>query len=255
MGMRFANRTIIVAGAAQGIGLACVGAFIEEGASVVLADIDEERLADVIEAMPKEFSRRAIPVVCDVGNARQVQALIAHTISHFGSLDSFVMAAAVAGRTPFLEVSENEFDAIVRVNLKGAFLCVQEAAKAMVALRDREKDILGSIVTFTADDAFSAIPNIAPFIAAAGGVERMTRTLARSLAQYGLRINAVATGPVDTKLLRAAVGTGKTALNAALNRIAQARVAEPDEIARMVLFAASAESSAITGQILGTGTD
>lgn len=255
MPMRFANRVVVVTGAASGIGLACVGAYLEEGASVVLADIDQEQLTDVIDAMPKEFSKRAVPVVCDTGNARQVNALMSYALEHYGSLDCLVTAAADVHRKAFPNIEEEDFDRVIRTNLKGAFLCVQAASRVMIDLRDRGRDILGSITMLANDGAFSAIPNILPHVAAAAGVSAMAKSLARPLAAADLRINAVAAGPTDTQLLHAAAGTGKTAINMGLSRSVVGRSFDPDEIAKIVLFISSGEASAITGQVIGTGSD
>jgi NAD(P)-dependent dehydrogenase (short-subunit alcohol dehydrogenase family) len=253
MSMRFANRSVIVTGAAGGIGLACVNLFLEEGANVVLADIHEENLADVIAEIPREFAKRASPVVCDVTNKRQVDALIGYAISTFGQFDAIVCAAGTMQRGPFSDISEDDFDRIIRTNLKGSFLCVQAAAKSMLELRERGRDILGSIVTFSNDSAFEAIPHITAHVMAAGGVEKLTKTLARGLSQAQIRINTVAAGLTDTAMLRTATGTGKTAFNAGLARMTQGRVHAPQEIAQLVGFLSSAEASAMTGQIVSVG--
>jgi len=253
--MRFANRTVIVTGAARGIGLSCAAGFLDEGASVVLADIDEEELTAVIDGMPKEFARRAVPVVCDVANARQVHALTGYALEHFGSLDVLVTAAGTVQRSPFPDVTEDDFDRVIKTNLKGSFLCVQAASRAMMDQRDRGRDILGSIVMLSNDAAFSAIPNILPHVMAAGGIDRMAKSLARSLASIQVRINAVGVGPTDTELLRFATGTGKTAINMGVGRTAEGRVQDPDEISKIVLFLSSGEASGITGQTIGTGAD
>ena len=253
--MRFANRTVVITGAAQGIGLASVAAFLDEGANVVLADIDEEALSAVIDNMPKEFSRRAVPVVCDVANSRQVNALMGYAMEHFGSLDALVCAAGIVHRTPFTEVTEDDFDRVIKTNLMGTFLCVQAAARAMTDQRDRGRDILGSIVMVSNDAAFSAIPNIVPHVVAAAGVNAMAKSLARTLAGVQVRINTVGTGPTDTGLLQMATGTGKTAIGTGVARTALGRIVDTEEISKIVLFLSSGDASAITGQTIGTGAD
>jgi NAD(P)-dependent dehydrogenase (short-subunit alcohol dehydrogenase family) len=251
--MRFANRTAIVTGAASGIGLACAGILLEEGANVVFADIDEAGLAGVMEAMPQAFAKRASPVVCDVGNARQVEALVAHALNTYGNFDTIICAAGVVHRAPFSDLDEHDFDRVLRANLKGVFLCVQTAAKAMLEQRDRGRDILGSIVTFSNDAAFEAIPHVVPHVLAAGGVEKLTIAMARGFANAGIRINTVAVGMTDTPMLRAATGTGKTAFNTGMARMVQGRLSDADEIAKVAAFLASQEAAVITGQIMGTG--
>ncbi len=251
--MRFANRTIIVTGAAGGIGLACAGLLLDEGANVVLADIDETALAEVIDAMPQPFAKRVSPVVCDAAIARQVDALVVHALNKFGGFDAMVCGAATLHRAPFSDLKEDDFDRVIRTNLKGTFLCVQAAARAMLEQRDRGRDILGSMVTFSDDAAFASIPHIVPHLLAAGGIERLTTSMARGFANAGIRINTVACGMTDTQLLRTATGTGKTAFNAGISRMAQGRLNDPDEVARIAAFLISNDSSAITGQIMGMG--
>ncbi|MCB1537407.1 MAG: SDR family oxidoreductase [Rhodospirillales bacterium] len=255
MSMRFANRVVVVTGGASGIGLAAVAAFLEEGASVLAADIDEARLEAAVEAAPREYAKRLTPVVCDSGNARQVAAMVGHAMNRLGGLDVLVTSAGIVRRAPFSEISEADFDAILRSNLKGTFLCVQAAAHAMGECIARGRDTLGSIVMLANDTSFSALPHMVPHAIAAAGVERMARSLARPLAQAGIRINALGAGPTDTPMLARAAGNGKTALNAGLARQAQGRVLAPEDVAQAVLYLASADSATITGQTIGTGAD
>lgn len=250
MPLNFANRTVIVTGAAQGIGYACAMAFLEEGASVILADIQEDLLAQAMENVPREHTKRALPVVCDVGNAAQVDALMEHTVRQFGGLDVLVANAAVVHKAPFLELREDDFDRVMRVNVKGTFLCAQRAARAMVALKERGKPCLGSIITLSSVNAVMAIPDLTPYVTSKGAINQLTKSMALSLAPYGIRVNAVAPGSINTALFQKTVAVNKTAMNMVMARTPMGRPGEPEEIANIVMFLAGDGASYMTGQIV-----
>jgi NAD(P)-dependent dehydrogenase (short-subunit alcohol dehydrogenase family) len=238
--MRFAGKTVIVTGGAGGIGRACVELFADEGAAVVVADIDveggEKAAAEIIEA-----GGRAVFIETDVGDAASATALVAKTIEHFDRLDVLVNNAGIIKAADFLEISEADFDQVMRVNLKGAFLVGQAAARAMV------KSGGGAIVNMSSANAVLAIPNQIPYVVSKGAMNQLTNVMALALADKGVRVNAVGPGSIMTDMLKT-IMTDEAARNKILSRTPLGRCGEPIEIANVVAFLASDDSSYMTGQ-------
>lgn len=237
---RLANKTAIITGAARGIGLACAKRFIAEGAKVLLTDIDEHEGT----ATAKALGDAAHFVRCDVGDAKQVAALIAETEKTFGGIDLLVNNAGIVHGADFLEVSEADFERVLRVNLKGAFLVAQAVAKSMVA---RKKP--GAIVNMASINSTVAIPTQIPYSVSKGGLLQLTRAMALSLAPYGIRVNAIGPGSIMTDLLKS-VGSDKEAKRRILSRTPLGRIGAPEEVASVAAFLASDDASYITGEII-----
>ncbi|MHA1152332.1 MAG: SDR family NAD(P)-dependent oxidoreductase [Alphaproteobacteria bacterium] len=241
--MRLKDRVTVVTGAAAGIGLACAKRFAAEGAKVVLADIDAERGAAAAEEIAKTGAEVRF-IACDVGDKAQVDAVIAEAVSAYGGLDCAIANAGIVHACDFLELAEEDFDRVIRVNLKGVFLTGQAAARQMVA-----QGRGGTIINMSSVNAVMTIPAITPYVAAKGGVNQLTKVMSLSLADYGIRVNAIGPGSIMTEVFKSVV-TDKAAMNKILSRTPMGRVGEPDEIASVALFLASEDSSYITGQTI-----
>lgn len=237
------GKVSIITGAANGIGQACARLFAEQGAKVVLADIQEapgQALAQELQAQGQQASY----VHCDVGRKADVDALVQQVLALHGRVDVLVSNAGIFKASPFLEVSESDFDEVLRVNLKGAFLMGQAVARAMKASGG------GAIVHMSSVNGVMAIPEIASYNVSKGGINQLTRAMALALADDGIRVNAVAPGTIATELARKAVLTSDAARTKILSRTPMKRLGEPEEVARTVAFLASDASSYITGEIL-----
>jgi glucose 1-dehydrogenase len=240
--MRFAGQVAVVTGGGKGIGRACAEAFGAEGASVAVADIDVEAGSAVARAL-EAAGGRATFVETDVGDAAQAQRLIDRTLADFGRLDILINNAGIIRTAEFLEISEADFDAVLRVNLKGIFLVGQAAARAMVAQGK------GAIVNMSSTNAVVAIPNQVPYVTSKGGVNQLTKVMALALADKGVRVNAIGPGSILTDLLQV-VMQDEAARRKILARTPMGRCGEPAEIAKVALFLASDDASYLTGQII-----
>ena len=232
------GRVVIVTGAAQGIGEACARRFAQEGCQVVIADVADARG----QALAAEL--QATYVHCDVGDKAQVDALVAQVVQQHGRIDALVNNAGIFRAADFLQVTEADFDAVLRVNLKGSFLVGQAVAREMA------KAGRGSIVNMSSVNSVLAIPNIASYNVSKGGINQLTRAMALALADQGVRVNAVGPGTIATELAAAAVLTSEEAKHKIMMRTPLKRLGEPSEIADVVAFLASDASSYITGEII-----
>ena len=232
------NKICIVTGGSQGIGEACVRRFASEGAKVVIADIADSRGL----ALAKEVD--GIFVHCDVSNKSEVDAAVAHAVALFGRIDVLVNNAGIFKAADFLDITEDDFDAVIKVNVKGSFLMGQAVARIMA------KAGSGNIINMSSVNAVLTIPNIASYNISKGGINQLTRVMALALADKGIRVNAVAPGTIATELAARAVLTSEEAKARILSRTPMKRLGEPSEIADVVAWLASDAASYVTGEIV-----
>jgi len=241
--MRLKDKVVVVTGAAAGIGLACARVFAAEGARVMLADLDQAKGEAAAEAIQADGGE-ALFTACDVGDKAQVDRLIENAVGAFGRLDCAIANAGIVHACDFLELEEADFDRVIRVNLKGVFLTGQAAARQMV-----KQGSGGTIVNMSSVNAVMAIPAITPYVAAKGGVNQLTKVMALSLADKGIRVNAIGPGSIATEMAQAVLADPEKR-RGALSRTPMGRFGEPEEVARVAVFLASEESSYITGQTI-----
>ena len=247
------GRVAIVTGAAQGIGEACARRLAADGASVSLWDVDAAR-GEALAAQLRESGATAGFVHCDVSRKPEVDAALAAVLQAHGRVDALVNNAGIFKAADFLDITEADWDAVIAVNLKGAFLVGQAVARAMVAQQRAEGAAAGtrplSIVNMSSVNGTLAIPSIASYNASKGGVDQLTRVMALALADHGIRVNAVAPGTIATDLARAAVLGSEEARQRILGRTPLRRLGEPPEIAQVVAFLLSSAASYMTGEVV-----
>jgi NAD(P)-dependent dehydrogenase (short-subunit alcohol dehydrogenase family) len=233
------GKIVLITGGSQGIGEACARKFAALDARVVIADIDKARGEKLACELGGLF------VLCDVGDSAQVNAMIAQCEAQYGHIDVLVNNAAIVHTANFLDITEADFDRVLRVNVKGAFLVAQAVARSMVA-----QGVKGSIVNMSSVNATLAIPNIASYNVSKGGINQLTRVMALALVDHGIRVNAVAPGTIATAMAKNAVLTSDEAKRKIMSRTPMKRLGEPSEVADAVAFLASDAASYITGEIL-----
>ena len=246
--MALEGKVAIVTGAAHGIGLACARRLASDGAKVVLADMDEEAGRKAVDGIVSSGGVASF-VSCDVGDRLDVHNLVAHTIDNYDGIDILINNAGIAETADFLEITEEQFDKVIRVNLKGALLVGQAVAKQMVkAFEDDGK--VRSIINMSSINERVALPDQVPYCVSKGGLAQLTKVMALSLAQRGVRVNAVGPGSIMTEMLQKVVLSNDGAKKKILRRTPMGRAGDPSEIASVCSFLASDDASYITGQTL-----
>lgn len=239
----FEGKIAIVTGGSQGIGEACVRRLVSDGASVAIWDVADERG----QALARELSAggaQARYVHCDVSRKASVTAALDETLAAFGRVDQLVNNAGVVRTADFLDLTEEDWDLVISVNLKGSFLVGQAVARVMAAQGG------GAIVNMSSVNAVMAIPTIAAYNASKGGIAQLTRAMSLALIDRGIRVNAVAPGTIATELARNAVMADEAARNRLLSRTPMRRLGEPSEVADAVAYLLSDAATYITGETL-----
>lgn len=244
---RFTRKVAVVTGGAKGIGAAAVRLLAEEGACVVAGDVDIAAGRALMESL-RQKGHRASFVRADVRRASGSRLLIRRAVQKFGGLDILVNNAGVGLAKSTSETSEKEWDSVLNVNLKGAWLCAKEAIPQM------ERRGGGAIVNVASNAGLVGFPNLAAYCASKGGLVMLTKAMALDCAPHKIRVNAVCPGHTRTPMGEAFVSAQKDPkafIAEFINRRHPlGRMAEPEEIARVILFLASEDASFITGAIV-----
>ncbi|WP_149538575.1 SDR family NAD(P)-dependent oxidoreductase [Siccirubricoccus phaeus] len=236
---RFAGRVAVVAGGASGIGLAILRGLHREGASIVCADINREKL----DAVAGSFETRVACTTADVTKEAEVEAAMALAVERFGRLDCAFNVAGASRPGYLVDLSEADWDFTVDLCLKGVFLCTKHAARRMLGFDG------GTIVNIASLNAHVPMHAGAAYASAKAGVEMLTRNAALELTPDGIRVNAVLPGLVETPLTRRHF-ENPAAQAAFLARIPAGRAAQPEDIAGPALFLASDEARYVSGASL-----
>lgn len=238
------GRVIVITGGGQGIGAACAERFVAEGAKVALWDVNITA-AEALAKRLRAAGGRAEAMPCNVARKSEVDAALAATALAFGRVDGLVNNAGIFRAADFLEVTEEDWDAVINVNLKGAFLVGQAVAQQMVRQGQG-----GAIVNMSSVNGSMAIASIASYNASKGGINQLTRAMALALADHHIRVNAAAPGTIATELAREAVLTSEEAKQRILGRTPMKRLGEPEEVADVVGFLLSDAARYMTGEIV-----
>ena len=244
--MALTGKTAIVTGGAKGIGYAIARRYLRENANVVIADTDDR----AGEAAEKELANIGDVrfVSCDVSDRLDVRNMLAETVDAFEAVDVLVNNAGIVHTADFLDLKEADFQRVLDVNLKGAFLVGQAVARQMVEQAEGGRDP-GAIINMSSVNQTLAIPNQVPYTVSKGGLGQLTKVMALSLAPHGIRVNAIGPGSIMTDIL-AAVADDEEARARILSRTPLGRIGDPQEIAGLAVFLAASDSSYVTGQTL-----
>jgi NAD(P)-dependent dehydrogenase (short-subunit alcohol dehydrogenase family) len=239
--MRLSGKTAIVTGSRRGIGRAIALAMAREGANVVVSDISREDCQKVVGEIEK-LGRKGLALKCDVSSSKDVEDMVKRTVAEFGKVDILINNAGIMDFKPFLELTEEEWDKTLNVNLKGQFLCARAAGRVMI--KSKWGRII-NIASISSGGCGIAFPLIAHYTASKGGVMALTEALAMELTPQGINVNAICPGAIDTDISKGVKESGQLAQ--VLARIPKGKLGQPEEIANLAVFLASEEADYISG--------
>jgi len=241
--MRCEGKIVLVTGAQRGIGRAVALRFAHEGADVALNFLDDQPAAEAGAAQIAALGRRCCVIQGDISQPAAVRRLVATAERELGPIDVLVNNAGIFPRAPFLELTEETWDAVLDTNLKGTFVCAQEVTRRMVAAQRS-----GVVINLASGAPYRGSLRATAYMASKLGIVGLTRGMARELAPYRIRVNAIAPGVTNTAMPR--LGNTEEGLAALARQMPTGRIAEPEDIADVIVFLATDEARHIIGQLI-----
>lgn len=235
------NKVAIVTGSSRGIGAQIAKALSNAGAKVVVNYSGNEKAAGQVVAIIKAAGGEAIAVRADVSNAAEVKTLFDAAIAQFGKVDILINNAGIALFKRIQETTDEEFDRLMAINLKGVFVTLREAATRL--------ETGGRIVNFSSSVTRLMLPTYGPYSASKAAVEQLTRVFAKEVGARGITVNSISPGPTNTELFT--VGKSEEAIQRLAAMAALGRIGKPEDIARVVLFLVSEEAAWVSAQNIG----
>jgi NAD(P)-dependent dehydrogenase (short-subunit alcohol dehydrogenase family) len=239
--MKLDNKIAIVTGARRGIGHAIALAMAREGANVIVSDISQEDCQTVVTEI-ESLGRKGLALKCNVSSRAEIEEMVRRTVTEFGKVDILVNNAGIISFKPFLELTDEDWDNTMNINLKGQFLCARAVAREMV--KNKWGRII-NIASISSGGCGIAFPLVAHYTASKGGVIALTEALALELTPQGVNVNAICPGAIDTDMVKGVKEGGQ--LEQILVRIPKGRLGRPEDIASLATFLASDESDYISG--------
>jgi glucose 1-dehydrogenase len=235
------QKVVIVTGADSGIGRGIAIQFAKEGATVVVNYAHAKDKAEEVRQLIEQNKGRALVIQADVSQYQQAMGLIQQTVEHFNRLDIMVNNAGMEIHSPFVDVTEEQFDRVVSVDLKGAFFCAQAAAREMI-----KRKIPGRIINISSVHEDLPMPQNVPYCCAKGGMRMLMRTICLELAPYNITVNNIGPGAIHTPIDRD-VEADPEKMAALLKEIPLHRMGQPEEVGKLALYLASDAAAYVTG--------
>ncbi|ADQ04535.1 3-oxoacyl-(acyl-carrier-protein) reductase [Caldicellulosiruptor owensensis OL] len=235
------DKVALITGASRGIGRAIALKFAQNGANVIINYSSSQSQAENLKEEIEKIGTKAMIIKCDVSNSDEVNQMFFQVEKEFGRIDILVNNAGITKDGLILRMNDEDFDRVIAINLRGAFLCAKAAAKMMVKQR------FGNIINISSVVGIAGNIGQANYAASKAGIIGLTKSLAKELASRNIRVNAIAPGFIKTDMTEVLSDKVKEAM---LSSIPLGRFGEADEVANVALFLASSLSSYITGQVI-----